>query len=360
MPRRRSAAHTDRVRIYRTGDEGPEVLDIQRRLVAQGEAIDTPELVGAFGTSTEAAVRSFQARRNLPVDGLVGPDTWDQLVEAGYRLGDRTIYLHVPPFRGDDVRELQRKLNALGFDAGREDGVFGAHTERATREFQRNVGDEADGVIGLHTIATLDRMRPLDDARSRALVREEEELRQMSAHLEGQVVAVDAGHGPDEAGSDLHLAMARAVARELEVLGAKPEVLRAEGEDPTPSERARAANEMGAAVVLSLHLAAGVPEGSGPTCSYFGSATTHSPAGRHLAELVLEGLEREFGCRGRTQRLTIGMLRDTRMPAIQIEPLFVTNRLEAELIADPTFVDRVGFAVAAGVRRFFAGRSDTP
>ena len=31
-----------------------------------------------------------------------------------------------------------------------------------------------------------------------------------------------------------------------------------------------------------------------------------------------------------------------------------------ELIADPTFVDRVGFAVAAGVRRFFAGRSDTP
>jgi N-acetylmuramoyl-L-alanine amidase len=347
------------VRIFRVGDEGPEVLDIQRRLIVLGEAVDPAELTGSYGASTQAAVRSFQARRNLPVDGLVGPDTWGQLVEAGYRLGDRTLYLHVPAFRGDDVRALQRKLNVLGFDAGREDGVHGSRTDRAIREFQRNVGDEPDGIVGLHTIATLDRMRPLDDAPSRALIREEEELRQMAARLEGQVVAVDAGHGPDERGPDLHLAMARAVAVELGALGAKPELLRAEGEDPTPSERARAANDLGAAAVLSLHLGAGVPEGSGPTCSYFGSATTHSPAGRHLAELVLEELEHEFACRGRTQRLTVGMLRETRMPAVQIEPLFVTNEREAELIADPAFAQRVGRAVANGVQRFFAGRAQT-
>jgi N-acetylmuramoyl-L-alanine amidase len=346
------------VRIYRMGDEGPEVLDIQRRLTVLGESIDLAELGGAFGPSTAAAVRTFQARRNLPVDGLVGPDTWGQLVEAGFRLGDRTLYLHAPPFRGDDVRELQRKLNALGFDAGREDGVLGVRADRAIREFQRNVGDEPDGVVGLHTIATLERMRPLMDARSRALVREEEELRQMSARLEGQIVAVDAGQGPDEAGTDLHLAMARAVAVELTALGAKPELLRTEGEVPTPSERARIANDLGASVLLSLHLAAGVPEGSGPTCSYFGSTSTHSPAGRHLAELVLAELEGEFGCRGRTQRLTVGMLRETRMPAVQIEPLFVTNAREAELIADPMFPVRIGRAVATGVRRFFAGRTE--
>lgn len=354
MPRLPGAAHTDPVRIFRVGDEGPEVLDIQRRLVMVGEAIDPVELTGSFGPSTHAAVRSFQARRNLPVDGMVGADTWGQLVEAGYRLGDRTLYLHAPPFRGDDVRELQRKLNALGFDAGREDGVLGPRADHAVREFQRNVGDEPDGVVGLHTIATIDRMRPLADARSRALVREEEELRQMSLRLEGQVVAVDAELSAVTDGTDLHLAMARAVASELAALGAKPELLRTEDEDPTPSERARTANDLGAAVLLSLHLASGIPEGSGPTCSYFGSATTHSPAGRHLAEVVLDELEREFGCRGRTQRLTIGMLRETRMPAVQIEPLFVTNQREAAMIADPAFLTRVGRAVAAGVRRFFS------
>jgi N-acetylmuramoyl-L-alanine amidase len=341
------------MRIFRLGDEGPEVLDIQKRLVVLGESIEISELTGRFGPSTDAAVRRFQEQRRLRVDGRVGPDTWSQLVEAGFRLGDRTLYLHAPPFRGDDVRILQRKLNALGFDAGREDGVFGAVTEAAVRDFQRNVGEEPDGVVGLHMIATIDRMRPLDDVPSRAMVREEEELRQMRGALTGQIVAVDPGSGPGPGQRDLHLAMARALALHLETLGAKPELLRAEDEDPSASERARIANELGAALCVSMHLGSSLPEASGPTCSYFGSATSYSPAGRHLAELILEELEREFGCRGRMQRLTVGMLRETRMPAVQIEPLFVTNEREAEVIADPAFASRVGAAVATGVRRFF-------
>lgn len=341
------------MRIFRLGDEGTEVLDIQQRLVALDVRIDPGELDGRFGPSTDEAVRAFQAGRNLRVDGLVGPDTWGQLVEAGFELGDRTLYLHAPPFSGDDVRALQRKLNALGFDAGREDGVLGGETDHAVREFQRNVGEEADGVVGLHTIETLVRMRPLEDLPSRALVREAEELRQMRTTIEGQVVAVDPGHGPEPRAPDLHLAMARALAEELAALGAKPQLLRSGDDDPSPSDRARAANELDAALCVSLHLASSVPEGSGPTCSYFGTTTTHSPAGRHLAELTLEELEREFGYRGRLQRLTSSIFRETRMPAVQIEPLFVTNAHDAQLLADPAFASRVGRAVAAGVRRFF-------
>ena len=93
-----------RVRIFRLGDAGPEVGDIQERLFALGLAIDDAERGGRFGPSTDQAVRGFQQDRLLRVDGIVGPDTWGQLVEAGYRLGDRTLYLHSPMFRGDDVR----------------------------------------------------------------------------------------------------------------------------------------------------------------------------------------------------------------------------------------------------------------
>ncbi len=46
-----------------------------------------------FGASTEEAVKAFQQRRGLPSDGMVGEDTWGELVEAGYRLGDRVLYL---------------------------------------------------------------------------------------------------------------------------------------------------------------------------------------------------------------------------------------------------------------------------
>jgi len=50
------------------------------------------------------------------------------IVESGFPLGDRLLYLHEPLLRGDDVAALQRRLNAFGFDAGREDGLLGTET----------------------------------------------------------------------------------------------------------------------------------------------------------------------------------------------------------------------------------------
>jgi N-acetylmuramoyl-L-alanine amidase len=341
------------VRSFRLGDEGPEIRDIQQRLASLGAHLDAAELEGRFGPSTDAAVRAFQEGRSLRVDGVVDPDTWGQLVEAGYDLGDRTVYLRSPPFRGDDVRALQRKLNGLGFDAGKEDGFFGANTDRAVREFQRNVGDIPDGIVGLDTLTTLGRMRPSESGPGRAMVREREELRLLRASIEGRVLAIDPGHPSGE--GDVNYGMAVAVVDELTGLGAKPMLLRGEDEDIGPSDRARIANDLGAEVCISLHLAAGLPEASGPTCSYFGSSQTYSPAGLLLAQLILEELEGEFVCRGRLQRLTGAMLRDTRMPAVQIEPLFVTNEREAAVIGEPGFAERIGHAVASGVRRFFSG-----
>jgi N-acetylmuramoyl-L-alanine amidase len=353
LPLAARAAQTSRVRIFRLGDEGPEILDIQERLRALDLAIDPDEVGHGFGPSTDRAVRAFQVRRSLPVDGLVGGDTWAQLVEAGYRLGDRTLYLHAPFHRGDDVRALQRKLNALGFDAGREDGMFGPNTDAAIREFQRNVGEEPDGIVGLHAIEVLERMRPLEHGRSRALVREEEELRQRRASIEGQVLAIDPGE--PGAGSDPTYAVAEALRNELASMGAAPSVLRGRDEPLGATERAKVANEMGASTCVSIELATGLPEAAGPTVSYFGSDQTHSPGGMLLAQLILEEVEAALGVRGRLQRLSISMLRETRMPAVQVEPAFITNELEAEWVDDPEFAALVGRAIAVGVKRFFAG-----
>ncbi len=335
------------MRIYRLGDEGPEILDIQRRLADLSFLADQAEPTGQFQAATQAAVQAFQADRSLRVDGLVGPDTWGQLVEAGYRLGDRTLYLHAPFFRGDDVRGLQRKLNALGFDAGREDSMYGPNTDRAFREFQRNVGEDPDGIVGLLAIATLERMRPQEGGLGRALVREQEELRHRRVSIEGAVVAIDPSGGE---GDGVGYAVAEAVRDALSAAGGAPTLVRGPGDDPTPSDRARAANVSGAAACVSIHLReAADPEG--PTCSYFGNAATHSPAGMLLATSILEELEREFQCSGRLQRLTVAMLRETRMPAVQVEPTFVGGA-GPDAAADPIFPRRVGAAVARGVRRF--------
>jgi N-acetylmuramoyl-L-alanine amidase len=326
------------VRIYRIGDGGPEIHDIQQRLTALGLRIEAGELEGRFGPSTDAAVREFQARRSLRVDGLVGPDTWHQLVEAGWSLGDRTLYLRSPSFRGDDVRALQRRLNALGFDAGREDGFLGSQTDRAVREFQRNVGQEPDGIVGRDTLAAFDRLRPALDSASRAVVREGESLRALQAGLAGAVVAIDAMGSDGES-----FAVATMLADELARQGAKPALLRGPDDDPSPSDRAAAANEVGAAACVSIHVDRDRVT-SGPVCFSFGSASTHSPMGMRLAQLIVEELALAFGTAGTTERLAAALLRETRMPAVHVEPA-----VHGEL--DPAAVAR---AIARGLGRFLA------
>ncbi len=326
------------MRTFLLGDRGPEVHDIQQRLLALGERIDTGELDGTYGPSTEVAVRVFQESRSLRVDGRVGPDTWGQLVEASYRLGDRTLYLRAPLFRGDDVHALQRKLNALGFDAGKQDGLFGPLTDRAVREFQRNVGHDEDGIVGDNTLTTLDRLRPSESGPSRAVVREAETVRAMRSSIEGQIVAIDVDP-EDERGCAIGIALAD----QLGGIGAKPVSLRST-ERPAPSDSARAANELTAAVCISIHRPRG-GDTTGAVCSYFGSATTHSPAGKRIAELIVASLGEETGRTGRAAGLTEAILRETRMPAVQVEP-------PEDDSVDP---ERIAHAIAEGLGRYFVG-----
>lgn len=142
------------MRLYRQGDEGEAVRDIQDRLGALGfDTEDDP--TGSFGESTYRAVSAFQAKRGLWADGIVGPDTWRALVSAGYTLGSRILYHRVPMMAGDDVADLQRQLNSLGFDSGNVDGIFGPDTLRGLLAFQSNRGLAEDGLAGTEVIAEL-------------------------------------------------------------------------------------------------------------------------------------------------------------------------------------------------------------
>ena len=341
--------------LIRRGTRGEDVRDVQHRLLAAGLRIDPDELDGSFGASTEEAVRGFQRARGLPPDGIMGPDTWGQLVAGGYRLCDRTLYLRSPAFRGDDVRALQRMLNALGFDAGKEDGILGPRTDRAVREFQRNVASRVDGIVGLDTVHAISRYRPPVDAPSRAVVREGEAARGPGLALSGSVIAIEPDR-VDEDAADVSLAIARELSEALIRLGARPLLLREGTEVPPVDERIRRANAGDAAALISIAVGTGEQAERGSACFHYGTPTTHSPMGRRLAESIQHELVRRLGLpdAGLHPR-SIAILRETRMPAVQVEPFTGAGGREEELLRDPDLPTRVARAVAVGVGRFFSG-----
>lgn len=60
--------------LVKKGSEGKDVERIQRAVGFTGKKVD-----GKFGEATEIAVRKYQQRHYLDVDGIVGKDTWEMM-----------------------------------------------------------------------------------------------------------------------------------------------------------------------------------------------------------------------------------------------------------------------------------------
>jgi len=306
------------------------VRDLQQRLVGLGFAITDD--AGAFDATTDAAVRAVQDGRGLRVDGIVGRQTWSALVESGFALGDRLLYLRRPMLRGDDVAELQRRLNALGFDAGREDGILGDDTNRALHAFQRDAGLASDAICGTVTIAALTRVGSFAEG-SVAAVREKEELLAGTQRLPGRKVYVAATPGLAALGEE--------VKRGLVEAGAHA-VLDASGDDD--SFVAMEANAFEADLFLAIRLG----DNPGCVCAYFSSGRFRSETGFAVATAI----QTELATVVPTDRDVCGkayaVLRETSMPAVVCE--VAPDGDVAAMGAVVTAAGDVGRALARGVR----------
>jgi N-acetylmuramoyl-L-alanine amidase len=280
------------------------VRDVQERLATLGHVPDGDD-PGAFGPSTRAAVEAFQRRRGLRIDGIVGSLTWERLVEAGHRLGDRVLSTSAPLLRGDDVAELQERLAALGFDPGRVDGIFGPATGAAVEAFQHDAGVAVDGIAGLKTLGELHRLA-VRHPRSTLVneVKERTELRHGRGALSTMRVALGQAGGLD--------AVVEATARGLRARGAACSVVTEHDEGPL----AGAANATGATCLVVVRLD---PGASAATALYFASDRSESPSGHRLADAIAERAGHALGLPGATRGMTLPVLRESSMPATVVE-----------------------------------------
>src|SRR4029077_17590656 len=118
-----------------------------------------PATADIFDPECEIAVRSFQQRRGLDADGIVGVETYRALASAKWRLGDRVLSHNASaPLVGDDVSSLQTQLMEIGYPLPAR-GVSGAPTEPALRDFQRDLGLVPDGSFGPDSLRGLTQLK---------------------------------------------------------------------------------------------------------------------------------------------------------------------------------------------------------
>ena len=169
----------------RQGSRGNSVRLIQFWLSVLSDFYSTIPAVtpdGIFGNATEAAVRAFQSRFSLTVDGVVGPATWNKLYEVytsqinGVLDKNETpgVYPGTPlrvGSTGIKVKEAQFYLYLLSayytsIPRINYDGVFGPATRDAVIAFQQISNLTPDGIIGPATwqalYATYEKLRTVD------------------------------------------------------------------------------------------------------------------------------------------------------------------------------------------------------
>ena len=152
-----AAVVPDMPMLYR-GCTGDAVKTLQDKLNALG--YNSGSVDGIFGAKTYAAVTAFQKANSLGVDGIVGKLTWGKIYGVSPAMPVETTTVVGRPTvsygsRGDAVRKLQELLNALGYDCGSVDGIFGSKTKAAVLAFQKANGLGVDGIVGPLTWAKL-------------------------------------------------------------------------------------------------------------------------------------------------------------------------------------------------------------
>lgn len=376
MPKSRAAVPHEHfgvvLRLIKKNSSGREVKDVQNRLIAAGFLhVECGEIEeGNFGEMTDSAVRAFQQRRGLIADGIVGPNTWKSLVEASRSLGGRFLYLREPPFRGDDVLGLQRRLNGLGFYSGKEDGIFSSDTATAVEQFQRNAGLSPDGIVGTKTVDALLKLSRVTKPTGVAAIRELEKGLP-SGGIEGRRIMLDPGHGyPPDPGE-----IGRSGTRESDVAERLVELLgrllvernvvvlysRRAGEYLSESKRASRANQNEVDLLLSIHMnAATQTEASGASSYYFASGNYHSPYGYRFAHHLQDELVARLKIKDcRAHGAAVPLLRETRMPAIIIEPAFITNPEAEALLSDEEYLQRIAEGICEATCKYFLGVKST-
>lgn len=179
--------------------------------------------------------------------------------------------------------------------------------------------------------------------------------------LKNKVIVVDPGHGGDDPGAkgykgilekDINLKTALYLAKYLKAKGANVFLTRKTDIKKNLPDIVSFANRIGADIYLGVHYnSLDNPQITGTETYYYHDYS------RPLAEAVhrslLLGIRRPD--RGMRQAM-LYTIHHTRMPAVLVEPIYMTGNREGALIASPGFLKEVAHDIAKGVEEYFRNK----
>jgi len=180
--------------------------------------------------------------------------------------------------------------------------------------------------------------------------------------LQGKVVVIDPGHGGVDPGAYtrngvpekyLTLSTARKLARILNNNGATVYLTRNKDRTVSIRDIVGFANKVKADILVSIHYNyyGSLQRLSGTETYYY--TRWSRPLALALHRALIHGVKRKD--RG-LRRIRYYILREAKMPAVIVEPLYISNPEESKLAQSEKFQNEIAQDIAGGVKDYFRGR----
>lgn len=183
--------------------------------------------------------------------------------------------------------------------------------------------------------------------------------------IAGKKIMVDAGHGGKDSGArgsslfekTVNLDVAKRTVQRLAMMQARPFMTRDSDVFIDLYARPRMTNELPADLFVSIHCNA---TGTSRKASGTGTYYCH-PQSKNLAIAMQDALwprlaRRDDGVR----QARFCVVRETQIPAVLVELLFIDNPVEEKLLARPEVRQKAAEGVAEGLRRYLEGSKSVP
>lgn len=173
-----------------------------------------------------------------------------------------------------------------------------------------------------------------------------------------KLIVIDPGHGGKDPGAvayglreaDVVLKLAHMVRDELSSYDADVRMTRDGDFFVELNQRAALANKWGAVLFISLHCNAGGGQGF-ESYVYIQPSTASVSYQNTIHDEVMVYLSK-YGIKDRgKKRANLAVCRETRMPAVLLENLFIDHERENALLRDETFLKGLARAIACGIAK---------